>query len=244
MTDAEALQIKQNTERAISPGNNLVNENNGLNRDNDDKKTETIMMTEHIKKETMEVPINDLIKQTSNHDRIASQTLDGMDGINGMFAKNPLLWGYCELTRKQLDEDQAAFLTWTHPTDGFVHSWAIFDGHGGYETALYSAQHFLKYLQKYHLTRKNMQLSKWKNLMKEIFLKIDQDIGNLNIRGGSTVVVVLLIGNAIICSNAGDARAIMSRNNGKVVELSFDHTPMMIMIVWLKLENRRKIGKK
>lgn len=216
MTDAEALQIKQNTERALSPGTNLLlNDKEALNDKEENK----------VEQDTMDVPVDALIKQTSNHDRIASP--DAIITNNEIkVIKNPLLWGYCELTRKQLDEDQAAFLTWTHPTDGFVHSWAIFDGHGGYETALYSAQHFLKYVQKYHLTRKNMELSKWKGLMKEIFLKFDQHIGNLNIRGGSTVVVVLLIGNALICSNAGDARAIMSNENGKAVELSFDHTPM------------------
>ena len=249
MTDAEALQIKQNTERALSPGTNLLNENEG-NNDNKDEKKETISNNNNNNNnnnddnndDTTNVSETDeLIKQTSNHDRIASSELIECN------MHQPLLWGYCELTRKQLDEDQAAFLTWTHPNDGFVHSWAIFDGHGGYETALYSAQHFLKYVQKHHLTRKNMEISKWKKLMKEIFIKFDEHIGNLNIRGGSTVVVVLLIRNVIICANAGDARAIMSNNNGKMVELSFDHTPMddydRLVQIAQKKDNMKKINK-
>eukprot|EP01083_Nonionella_stella_P295238 1003436_1 len=245
MNDAQLLQLKSNTERAISPGSNvLINDTHS-----DDNKTDKLDDKNNYNK--MDIPsAGSLIKQTSNHDRIASNPIDG-NKISNINANNNgtdvLLWGYCELTRKQLDEDQAAFLTWSHPTDGFVHSWAIFDGHGGYETALYSAQHFLKYVQKYHLTRKNMELNKWKSLMKEIFVKFDEHIGNLNIRGGSTVVVVLLIGKHIICANAGDARAIMSKDNGKAVELSFDHTPMddydrLIKIAKLK-ENYKKISK-
>ena len=113
--------------------------------------------------------------------------------------------------------------------------------------ALYSAQHFLKYLQKYHLTRKKMEISKWKDLMKEIFLKFDEHIGNLNIRGGSTVVVTMIIRNTIICANAGDARAIMSKNNGTAIDLSFDHTPMddydRLVKIGKQKENYKKISK-
>jgi len=252
MTDAEALQIKKNTERALSPGINLLVENakqgdNDNDKDNDNDshdhaKDDDQKQSHAPKQETMEVPVDALIKQTSNHDRIASHA--EMPKLSDL---QPLLWGYCELTRKSQDEDQAAFLTWEHPTDGFVHAWAIFDGHGGYETALYSAQHFLKYVQKYHLTRKNMEIAKWKELMTEIFLKFDEHIGRLNIRGGSTVVVVLLIGTSIVCANAGDARAIMSNQDGKAVELSFDHTPMddyeRLVKIAKKKENYKKIGK-
>ena len=63
----------------------------------------------------------------------------------------PIIWGYSELTRKQLDEDQASFIQWDHPIDGIVHAWCVFDGHGGYETALYCAQHFLNYVKDCHL---------------------------------------------------------------------------------------------
>merc|ERR1712187_148182 len=102
-------------------------------------------MGEQHKNETetdkMEVPSADnLIKHTSNHAHIASKSEHSIPST-------ALKWGYCELTRKRLCEDQAAFLTWEHPIDGFIHAWAVFDGHGGYDTALYSAQHFLKYVQ-------------------------------------------------------------------------------------------------
>eukprot|EP00488_Nonionellina_sp_1-RS-2012_P002754 TRINITY_DN5556_c0_g1_i1.p1 TRINITY_DN5556_c0_g1~~TRINITY_DN5556_c0_g1_i1.p1 ORF type:complete len:115 (-),score=50.57 TRINITY_DN5556_c0_g1_i1:230-553(-) len=61
------------------------------------------------------------------------------------------------------------------------------------------------------------------------------------------VVVVLLIGKHIICANAGDARAIMSNNDGKAVELSFDHAPMddydRLIKIGRRKENYKKIGK-
>eukprot|EP00485_Elphidium_margaritaceum_P002304 CAMPEP_0202686520 /NCGR_PEP_ID=MMETSP1385-20130828/2267_1 /ASSEMBLY_ACC=CAM_ASM_000861 /TAXON_ID=933848 /ORGANISM="Elphidium margaritaceum" /LENGTH=561 /DNA_ID=CAMNT_0049341109 /DNA_START=20 /DNA_END=1705 /DNA_ORIENTATION=+ len=238
MTDAEEMMIKKSTERALSPGTNLVDENDVTDTTgiDDEQKQENNASSAPPKqistRDTMEVPSDDaLIKQISNHDRMATKSIAEIDAAALQAIHEPLLWGYCELTRKQLDEDQAAFLTWTHPTDGFVHAWAIFDGHGGYETALYAAQHFLKYVQKYHLTRKDMAtnataMEQWKDLLQEIFVKFDQHIGHLNIRGGSTVVVVLLIGRTVVCANAGDARAIMSSGDGQAVELSRDHTPM------------------
>jgi serine/threonine protein phosphatase PrpC len=44
-------------------------------------------------------------------------------------------------------------------------------------------------------------------------------------RSGSTAVVILLTPSHIICSNAGDSRAILCRG-GKVMPLSFDHKPI------------------
>jgi serine/threonine protein phosphatase PrpC len=39
---------------------------------------------------------------------------------------------------------------------------------------------------------------------------------------GATAVVVLIIGNKLVCANVGDARAVLCRN-GKAVDLSLDH---------------------
>eukprot|EP01084_Bolivina_argentea_P308625 533720_1 len=232
MTDAQALQIKKNTARGLRPGINL------LSHEEEDEKSESSGKAKL--KDSIRIPqADEMIKQVSDHGRIGSVELNAI--------ASPLLWGYCEMSRKRLDEDQAAFLTWTHPKDGFVHSWAVFDGHGGFETALYSAQHFLKYVQKHHLMHGDMELSRWPALLKEMFLKFDQHIGSLHIRGGSTVVVVLLIGKHIICANAGDARAIMCKDNGRAVELSRDHSPMddydRLIEIARNKENYKKIGK-
>lgn len=39
---------------------------------------------------------------------------------------------------------------------------------------------------------------------------------------GATAVVVLIIGNVLICANVGDARAVLCKN-GKALDLSIDH---------------------
>jgi serine/threonine protein phosphatase PrpC len=39
---------------------------------------------------------------------------------------------------------------------------------------------------------------------------------------GATAVVVLIIGNKLVCANVGDARAVLCRN-GKAIDLSVDH---------------------
>lgn len=39
---------------------------------------------------------------------------------------------------------------------------------------------------------------------------------------GATAVVVLILGNKLVCANVGDARAVLCRN-GKAIDLSVDH---------------------
>jgi len=38
---------------------------------------------------------------------------------------------------------------------------------------------------------------------------------------GATAVVVLILGNKLVCANVGDARAVLCRN-GKAIDLSLD----------------------
>jgi serine/threonine protein phosphatase PrpC len=42
---------------------------------------------------------------------------------------------------------------------------------------------------------------------------------------GTTACVVLVAPNFLLCANAGDSRSVMSKQEGQVVELSFDHKP-------------------
>lgn len=51
------------------------------------------------------------------------------------------------------------------------------------------------------------------------------DNPHLNDESGTTVVVVILTPRWIICANAGDSRAIYSKNNGRTIPLSYDHKP-------------------
>lgn len=147
MTAEEAMQIKQNTERGMSPGLNIIHDNeNDSDTNINTKKNNSNINNNRV----AGIPSSN----QPSHKRVESQKLENYSTLrrisNAKQSQKTVIWGYCELTRKQLDEDQAAFLTWTHVNEGLVHAWAVFDGHGGYETALYSAQHFLKYLEKYH----------------------------------------------------------------------------------------------
>lgn len=48
---------------------------------------------------------------------------------------------------------------------------------------------------------------------------------HLNDESGTTAVVVVLTPRWIICANAGDSRAVYSKNGGRAVPLSYDHKP-------------------
>jgi serine/threonine protein phosphatase PrpC len=45
---------------------------------------------------------------------------------------------------------------------------------------------------------------------------------------GATAVVVLVIGNKLVCANVGDARAVLCRN-GKALDLSVDHKAVTLL---------------
>jgi len=72
----------------------------------------------------------------------------------------------------------------------------------------------------------------------DAFLELDtilygttQDTGDgrnnpyLNDESGTTGVIVILTPRWIICANAGDSRAVYSKNDGRAVPLSYDHKP-------------------
>ncbi|ETO16067.1 hypothetical protein RFI_21293 [Reticulomyxa filosa] len=138
-----------------------------------------------------------------------------------------IVFGYHEASKKTRDEDQATYVCWKHSKDGTIHGWGIFDGHGGYECALYSSQHFLQFVKESH---KNAPTgSDWKQILSDAFSQFDQHLGTLHIRGGCTVLCVFYVVSKkqFIVANVGDARAIHTTNNGTTVcPLSFDHTPV------------------
>ena len=109
---------------------------------------------------------------------------------------------------------------------------AVFDGHGGKYCSLYLKQNFITELKK-ALTSSNFSAKEHfytylQALLTKFFKKLDKSFHNssyeCSLRQGSTAVVVLVIGDRIICANVGDSRAILSRK-GCCIALSQDHTP-------------------
>ena len=107
---------------------------------------------------------------------------------------------------------------------------AVFDGHRGDAAALYAKENILEEIVKvpsfleYSATKDVAVLEK---AMQECFLEIDKKMRVVfmeNVRSGCTAIAVILTPTHIVTANAGDSRALLSRN-GAVVELSQDHKP-------------------
>lgn len=106
---------------------------------------------------------------------------------------------------------------------------AVFDGHGGKNFALYCSEHLHGALKR----DKHYSKGDYRSALKETFLSLDkrlQDDPSLNFQfepGGTTAVAVLVKDNTLFCANVGDSRAIASVS-GTVLELSHDHKPLAL----------------
>ena len=98
----------------------------------------------------------------------------------------------------------------------------VFDGHGGKEVAAYAEQNFKKTLE----SIPEFQAENFEVALRKAFLKLDADVGKQTyaVDTGTTACVVLVTPQMIYCSNAGDSRGVLSRDN-KAVPLSEDHKP-------------------
>ena len=120
---------------------------------------------------------------------------------------------------------------------GSTSMFAVFDGHGGEQAAVYVAEHFPAELSKqcYELTKLDMRndASMFSETLKRVFESVDRgflaiatdDLLEQPILAGSTAIIVFLHSNDFItAANLGDSRAVLSRD-GIAVELSRDHKP-------------------
>ncbi|CRL02198.1 CLUMA_CG015126, isoform A [Clunio marinus] len=109
------------------------------------------------------------------------------------------------------------------PDDPGTSWFSVFDGHGGSIVAKYASKHLHKFV---------IQRPEFPNdipeALKQGFLECDtamyNDVAIKEQMAGSTAITVLIRDNKIYCANAGDSRAIGSRN-GTLVALSSDHKP-------------------
>lgn len=113
---------------------------------------------------------------------------------------------------------------------------AIFDGHGGQEVALFCERRFGDELKK----NPNFARGAYDVALKETFFRMDEllltidgqnEMNSLKADGapmestaGCTANVVLIVGSTVYIANAGDSRSILWTGN-KVIALSEDHKP-------------------
>jgi protein phosphatase 1L len=97
----------------------------------------------------------------------------------------------------------------------------IFDGHGGEKAAQFCADWMSSYVRNEESYPFDLGYS-----MKNAFTAVDEDFIATGHPDGSTACACTLVGGRrIVCSNAGDSRAIVVRRDGTVVRLSRDHKP-------------------
>lgn len=116
-----------------------------------------------------------------------------------------------------------------------VHLFAVFDGHGGREVAVFCEKYFVQTLKKnQNFIDKNYQQALIENFYAMDELMRDKDYGLLKelqeskdmiSQAGCTAVVLLITPEKYYVANAGDSRCVLFNKYKKVVALTEDHKP-------------------
>ena len=146
--------------------------------------------------------------------------------VTSTFMANDLIAGISGMQGFRKDMEDTNIVT---ALDQDHSLFAVFDGHCGDAAAKFAEQHFVQTLMNskewllYIATKSPVHLTE---ALTQCFLKVDADMKNdPSIEmSGCTAVVVLITPTLIVCANAGDSRAVMSKH-GEAVALSHDHKP-------------------
>ncbi|GER28422.1 protein phosphatase 2C family protein [Striga asiatica] len=127
-----------------------------------------------------------------------------------------------------------SLLSWPKPTSFY----AVFDGHGGPDAALYMKNNALRFFfaeaqlpqppstddidEKKHFL-KNLEKSH-RESFKSADLALANETGPVDPYCGTTALTALVFGRDLLIANVGDCRAVLCRN-GNAVQLSRDHRP-------------------
>lgn len=118
-----------------------------------------------------------------------------------------------------------------------VSIFAVFDGHGGKEVALFCQDQFCQQL----LQNEHFKKEEYEVALRQTFLKMDEillsnegqsklreyqgDNEYANSMAGCTANVALITKTKIYIANAGDARCVLFTKDGQIVPMSLDHKP-------------------
>ncbi len=129
--------------------------------------------------------------------------------------------GATQGVRRDMEDKHVALVS--VPQDPGMAFGAVYDGHGGVAAAEFCRVHLHK-----HALADPVFKSDIHKAITNGFLKTDEEFRQVcarqRIEAGCTACTVFVTAQKIICANAGDSRAILSRK-GQVFELSHDHKP-------------------
>jgi serine/threonine protein phosphatase PrpC len=139
--------------------------------------------------------------------------------------------GCAQGIRPTMEDEEVAIddLPIPHYPDLCVSWYGCYDGHGSHECSEYLQKNLHKVFQSNFPHSLNV-VEIARSLVQTFVSADDKFSAYAKQRGispnvGAVVVVVVIIANSIFCANLGDARAILSRNDGSVVGLSQDFKP-------------------
>merc|ERR1719265_90986 len=96
--------------------------------------------------------------------------------------------------------------------------WAIFDGHFSREVASHAASPIVEFVA---------SSMSWpgepSDALQDAVKKCHETAREERLKGGSTALLVAVVGDALWCCNAGDSRAVVGLRGGGAMRLSVDH---------------------
>ncbi|KFK32556.1 hypothetical protein AALP_AA6G258400 [Arabis alpina] len=109
--------------------------------------------------------------------------------------------------------------------DGPSAFYGVFDGHGGKHAADFACHHIPRYI-----VEDQEFPSEINKVISSAFLQTDIAFSeacamDASLASGTTALAAILFGRLLVVANAGDCRAVLSRQ-GKAIEMSKDHKPM------------------
>ncbi|PIN00425.1 Serine/threonine protein phosphatase [Handroanthus impetiginosus] len=168
------------------------------------------------------------------------QTTAVLDTLSSKFAPRIRSGSHTDVGPRRSNEDQHIRIDDLSTHLGSLYSWsqpssfyAIFDGHGGADAAVYLKNNALRFFfeeaelpQTSDVDEKFLQALETSH--RRSFLLADRALADeqnsVNSDCGTTVLTALVLGRHLLVANAGDCRAVLCRK-GDAVQLSQDHRP-------------------
>jgi serine/threonine protein phosphatase PrpC len=133
--------------------------------------------------------------------------------------------------RAQMEDDHVISLSLPQAMD--VSLFGVFDGHGGDHVAHYTAKHVERHLvNAKDFGSSPRTLDALQSAFREAILALDAELRvqpeyvNGHDQSGSTLTMVAITPEAIVCANTGDSRSVLCRA-GQAIDLSNDHKPSL-----------------